>query len=98
MPGHVEHDGELALTVVEEVIEGGGGMFGIGNGDGVGEGGIVESVGDGPGPDFGVGVEGVIDDELESFLFLHGVDVEAGMLGGEKSGEALAVCLLCHAL
>jgi hypothetical protein len=91
MAGNVEEDGELALGVMDEVVEGGGGMLGVGDGDGIFEGGVVEGHGDGPGVEVDFVVEGGGDDQVESFIFFHGLDDEGGMLGEEELVEAIGI-------
>src|SRR6266516_432584 len=80
MGRYVEQNDELSLRLIDEVIERGRRMLGIGNGHRILERGIVQSARDRPGPQLNLIFNRGVDDEMKGFLFLKSLYEKGRML------------------
>jgi len=87
----IEHDGHEGFDLEGEVIECGGGVFGVGDGSGVGDEAIDDAGDDGPLPEGGAGFEGDGADQGQSVVFLEGADGDAGVAGREHPLQSFFV-------
>jgi hypothetical protein len=90
--GEVEHDQDAGLgREGGKVVEGGGGVLGVGDAGAALEQAVADAAGVGPEEDVEAELDGGAEDDVEGVFLLGGEDGDRGVVGAEEGEEAVFV-------